>query len=49
MTECRNDQVNEAIEFQAEQYADYLNFERGLSPLTACPPLPALHEQEASS
>jgi integrase/recombinase XerD len=26
--------VNEAIEFQAEQYADYLNFERGLSPLT---------------
>jgi integrase/recombinase XerD len=26
--------MNEAIEFQAEQYADYLNFERGLSPLT---------------
>ena len=30
----RNDRVNEAIEFQAEQYAEYLNFERGLSPLT---------------
>jgi integrase/recombinase XerD len=26
--------MNEAIDFQAEQYADYLNFERGLSPLT---------------
>ena len=30
----RNHRVNEAIEFQAERYADYLNFERGLSPLT---------------
>ncbi len=30
----RNNRVNEAIEFQAELYADYLNFERGLSPLT---------------
>ncbi len=30
----RNDGVSEAIEFQAELYADYLNFERGLSPLT---------------
>ena len=26
--------MSEAIEFQAERYADYLNFERGLSPLT---------------
>jgi integrase/recombinase XerD len=26
--------MNQAIEFQAELYADYLNFERGLSPLT---------------
>jgi len=30
----RNDRVNEAIAFQAEPYADYLHFERGLSPLT---------------
>ena len=30
----RNDRVNEDIKFQAELYADYLNFERGLSPLT---------------
>jgi len=30
----RNHRVNEAVEFQAERYADYLNFERGLSPLT---------------
>ena len=34
MVTNRNDRVIEAIEFQAEQYADYLNFERGLSPLT---------------
>ena len=26
--------MNEAVEFQPELYADYLNFERGLSPLT---------------
>ena len=26
--------MSEGIEFQAELYADYLNFERGLSPLT---------------
>ena len=26
--------MSEAIEFQVEQYAEYLNFERGLSPLT---------------
>ncbi len=26
--------MNEAVAFQAELYADYLNFERGLSPLT---------------
>ena len=32
--DSRNDGVNEAIEFQGEQFADYLNFERGLSPLT---------------
>ena len=25
--------MDEAIEFQAELYTDYLNFERGLSPL----------------
>ncbi len=30
----RNDRVNDDIRFQAELYADYLNFERGLSPLT---------------
>ena len=29
-----NSRVNEAIEFRAEQYAEHLNFERGLSPLT---------------
>ncbi len=30
----RSDRVNEAVAFQAELYVDYLNFERGLSPLT---------------
>ena len=30
----RSDPVSESVEFQAELYADYLNFERGLSPLT---------------
>ena len=30
----RNDRVKRPIEFQAEFYADYLNFERGLSALT---------------
>ena len=30
----RNDRMSEVIEFQAELYTDYLNFERGLSPLT---------------
>ncbi|MCH7932375.1 MAG: site-specific tyrosine recombinase XerD [Gemmatimonadetes bacterium] len=34
MVTHRSHRVSEAIEFQAERYADYLNFERGLSPLT---------------
>ena len=29
-----NNRMNEPIEFRAEQYAEHLNFERGLSPLT---------------